>query len=596
MRTRTLGWRLSVLAFGAYLAVAVLIFLPIWRDPTRLLIGNYGDTKFFLWVLGWTPHALAGGHNPLLTTHLNHPLGVNLMWNNSVPLLGLVLSPLMAIAGPTVTYNAAVTLGLALSAWAAYLAISRLGLSRPAALVGGLLYGFSPYMLDHSFGHLPIVFCALPPLTLVLLHELLVRRRWPAWRVGVLFALLAGAQVLISLELLATTVLFAFLGVMLLAVASPRHLVPRELLPRASRLLVAFAIALPLAALAAGPPLAVMFLGPQHVRGELRAPDVYVNDLATFVIPTPMHWLASPSLTALAQRWSANWSETANGYLGLPLILLLAGVVLWRVRSPLVRWAALFGLVAAILSMGPHVHVNGVIYWNAVLPWALVQNLPIFVQILPARFALYTSLAAAILLAVFVDRLGAARPAWLAGLGWLAVVVALLPLVPAEPTHLTHDEVPAFFAPGGAVSTLPEGSVAFVLPYATDVGTVYPGPAWKTGVDAMAWQAHSGYRFRMPTGYVIVPGPDGRPSHGPVPTTTSQTVTGVAQGGPVPTMTPELRRGMAADLQRWGVRYVIVGPMAYERAEVELMTRLLNRPPEEVDGVYLWREVDPWAI
>jgi hypothetical protein len=44
------------------------------------------------------------------------------------------------------------------------------------------------------------------------------------------------------------------------------------------------------------------------------------------------------------------------------------------------------------------------------------------------------------------------------------------------------------------------------------------------------------------------------------------------------------------------VRYVIVGPMAYERGEVELMTRLLNRPPEEVDGIYLWRDVDPRAI
>jgi hypothetical protein len=100
----------------------------------------------------------------------------------------------------------------------------------------------------------------------------------------------------------------------------------------------------------------------------------------------------------------------------------------------------------------------------------------------------------------------------------------------------------------------------------------------------------------MPTGYVIVPAPGGQPSHGPVPTTTSRAVTAVAQGGPVPAMTSELRRGMADDLERWGVRYVIVGPMSYESGEVELMTKLLNRPPEAVDGVYLWRDVDPMAI
>jgi hypothetical protein len=53
---------------------------------------------------------------------------------------------------------------------------------------------------------------------------------------------------------------------------------------------------------------------------------------------------------------------------------------------------------------------------------------------------------------------------------------------------------------------------------------------------------------------------------------------------------------VAADLERWGVRYIVVGPMRYEAGERELMTQLLNRPPEEVGGVFLWRQVDPAAI
>jgi hypothetical protein len=70
----------------------------------------------------------------------------------------------------------------------------------------------------------------------------------------------------------------------------------------------------------------------------------------------------------------------------------------------------------------------------------------------------------------------------------------------------------------------------------------------------------------------------------------------VAQGGPQPVITSELRNLVAADLERWGVEYIVVGPMRYEAGERELVTRLLKGPPEEVGGVFLWRHVDPAEI
>jgi hypothetical protein len=53
---------------------------------------------------------------------------------------------------------------------------------------------------------------------------------------------------------------------------------------------------------------------------------------------------------------------------------------------------------------------------------------------------------------------------------------------------------------------------------------------------------------------------------------------------------------MAADLQAWRVHAIVVGPMAHRDRMIALFTELLGRPPEAVDGVLLWRHVDPTQI
>ena len=86
----------------------------------------------------------------LASDYLNHPDGINLMWNTWLPLPGLLLSPLTLLFGPVLTFNVLVTLAYGLSAWSAYLAIHRYVPSHGAAACGGLVYGFSPAMVGHS--------------------------------------------------------------------------------------------------------------------------------------------------------------------------------------------------------------------------------------------------------------------------------------------------------------------------------------------------------------------------------------------------------------------------------------------------------------
>ena len=87
--------------------------------------GGDGDPAIFMWFLRWVPFALEHGHDLLVTHHLNYPDGVNLMWNTSLPLPGLLLAPVTEAWGPVLSFNLLLVLAYGLSAWCAYLAIRR---------------------------------------------------------------------------------------------------------------------------------------------------------------------------------------------------------------------------------------------------------------------------------------------------------------------------------------------------------------------------------------------------------------------------------------------------------------------------------------
>ena len=68
-------------ALVAYSILAAALFSRTWMDPAGSWIGTPKDPQLFIWYLGWIPHELAQGHNPLFTNYLWYPAGVNLMWN-----------------------------------------------------------------------------------------------------------------------------------------------------------------------------------------------------------------------------------------------------------------------------------------------------------------------------------------------------------------------------------------------------------------------------------------------------------------------------------------------------------------------------------
>ena len=431
------------------------------------------------------PHAIEGGHWPFFTTALMAPGGANLLDSASMPLPSLLLWPVTAIGGFAASYDALATLGLALSAWAAYFALRRLGTRAGSAWVGGAVYGFGGYMAGEATAHANLLAAAIfPPVAAILLMEV-ERRRSPA-AIGALLGLCAAAQLFVDEEILATAAIMAAIALLVAALAARP---PRELVERYARaLLVALAVFAPLAGWAIG----YQLLGPEHIHGRVVTAGRYVNDLASFVIPSSANLFSTAGSRHLAASFSGYDGEL-GGYLGAPLIAVLL-YACRRLRRRALLPAVLL-LCAALLSLGPHLRVGGH-DTGILLPWVIPNHLPLLEDVVPDRFNLYVWLAAGALIALLLDDLRRRPPLRSRALG---VGLVALGLVPALPT----------LAPSEAVR-LPRvlTNATLLHRYAPAARTVLVLPS-STGQLGMFAQARAGFAYSLPDGGVFVPGAGG---------------------------------------------------------------------------------------
>ena len=220
----TLGARDAGL-LGAFLLLSLVIF-------GRGVLAHFGsvvaatppgiDPSQVSWILAWTAHSVVNFMSPLYSTALYLPRGVNEAWAPLGPLPGIVLTPLIRIAGPYAAYNLLILSAPGLAAWTAYLLCRQLvPAAFWAAVAGGMVFGFGTYEVVELDAHLNLALIALVPLiALVVLLRWSTRLSRP-WFLGLLAVLLA-AQMLTSLEIFATCVGFGLLALFLAAAVAGR--------------------------------------------------------------------------------------------------------------------------------------------------------------------------------------------------------------------------------------------------------------------------------------------------------------------------------------------------------------------------------------
>ncbi len=570
------GWAQRAWPLGLYSVVAIFLCNRAWFAGAPRIIGVSHNPASKVWFLAWYPFALGHGWQPFVTRWLTYPHPANLMWNNSVPVLALALTPVTLLVGPTVAYNLAMTASLMAAAATAYWALSGIVRTQRAAVIGGAVFGFSPFILaEASTGHLPWASLWTLPLLLILIDRAVLRPRGsPVW-VGLWGGLWAVVQFGLAEEVLLDATLLTGLVLVGLALAHPAQ--ARARLHRgAVALATAVAVFVPLIAV----PLAVEFLGPSgQLGGAVMSPRLNSADLLAFLVPTPLQMLAPAGAVHLSNRFTG-YPYDRIAYLGLPLLLCAIGVGRWRWTDPWVRGSLVaFGAIL-LLALGGQLHVGGRIL-PVPLPWALIGHLPLFRKVLPSRLVAFAWLAAALVVALALDHVWRLRMHRARVAGWALALLVLLPLVPASALVARPTQLPGGLT-ATAVARVPVGSVALVLP------AVGASPCAST-----LWQAMGGMRYRSPWGCILHPGVNGAPTEDPYRSALSVAVA-AAQGGRTVPITARALRTWRADVRRWRVDFVAVTDRTPHRlAVVRLFTAILGRGPARTGGASVWFNLLP---
>lgn len=490
----------ALLAAAVYALAACLAYWPIGPLDAHHVVGcACSDPVQEVWFLNWTSFALVHGLNPFFTNYMLAPRGADLGANTSMPLLGLIGTPITLTLGPVATYNLLLRVAFAASALSMFLVLRRYTTRQLAAFGGGLLFAFSPYMVVHGQRHLFLIFLPLLPPLIPLIDAWLVRPRRSPLISGLLIGLVEGLEYLISPEVVLATFLMVLVALVTLAVL--HRDVVRARLPA---LVSGGAVAVALFALLAGYPIWMLLHGAQHPHGPPHPVvdlDAFREDVLSVVVPTPAQAVSSSSLLR-ASHIPILVSE--NGlYLGVPLIALLVYVTIRCRKNQLVVVAAVVGVVAAILSLGTWLQVAGHEVFP-VMPFRIVADIPILQNLEPARLTLFVQFAAAVIFAIGLDAVHRAgwTPTAARAANSLAVAavgaVALIPLVPGFPYLSPQVQAPAFFT-SKAVDVIPADAVALTFPF--------DYPPYN---DAMIWQVASGMRFYIVGGDAFAPLPSGQ--------------------------------------------------------------------------------------
>jgi hypothetical protein len=559
-----------------YLAGAIVVTWRLWADPaSRAQIGDTADVDLFAWFMHYDATAVAhGGFPALVTTAMNAPRGINLMWNTSFLLPGILLTPVTLLAGPQVSLTVMLTLGMAGSAATLFWVLRRWGASLGAAALGGAVYGFSPALLNSGIGHYHLEFAVLPPLMVDALLRIVTGRGDPL-RNGGWLGLLGAAQLFTGEELLADTALTGL--VLVVVVAAGR---PRDIRVKARGAVLGLATGAAVTLVISAHALWVQFFGPLTEHNHPLGSDPFTNKPAFFVDPAKNMLFHTAGSADSAAAYSRGLPEYL-GYLGWPLLVVLVAATICFWRDPRVRTAGLTWMALELLTLGGGTMTNGSFHYPGILlPFHYLQGSPLFSQVLPDRLSILADGAAGAVLAFSLDRArSAARQPW----AWSSIVpgaiavAAVIPLIP-----LPYQAAPVSGVPAGWQATFAS------LRLASDARVLVVPVASGRRPQVLRWQADTGEPRLMIGGYFVGPDKTGQQMiYIPGPATTAAQYLDTLWNGPPPA--GPLPRGLiSSDLAYWRPAAVVAVTSPASHLGHYLVS-LLGRPDLTIGSVIAWR-------
>lgn len=443
-------WAEHLIALAVYLGLALAFTWPMLGDLAHAVYVSPGSEFFFagfedasqnVWNMWWVRYALLRGINPFFTPLLYHPEGAQLYFHTLNITTAVLMLPVQAVAGPVVSYNLALILGMFLTGYAGFLLVRAYVPGLIAPLISGALLTAAPFhVLKLYVSHLNLV--SMQWLLLFMLALILVARhpgRWP------ILVASAGLLVVVFTDwywaLVAGLFTLLWVGATLVEAwwlgrrngqhwAAAGRLFGRYTLVGAVTLLWLIPLGWAIwreRQRSAPATQAQLDLWSGFIRG-------YSSDALGLFFPN----IFQPWWGGWAQHWTQTISPpyasdgwyTAGGWVLMGLALL---GMLWYGRQHATLLAVFAG--AWLFSLGPELRILG---WNTglPLPYALLEGLPLIdTARRPNLFGAICLALAAIFAGLALARLLAQRQRW----GQLILVAAVVVLAVIElwPPHLT---------------------------------------------------------------------------------------------------------------------------------------------------------------
>ncbi len=557
-----------------YLVLVIWATAPTWLDPYHRVSGHLPtDNIQFEWFLSHAAYSVSHWTNPLFDTQMNAPNGVNMMANTSVLGIAIPLSPVTLLFGPQISYLVFLNVALAGSAISCYYVLSRyLVSSRVAAFLGGAFFGFAPGIMHHANGQPNFVANFLLPLIVLRVFRLAEPGR--AVRNGVILGLLVAWQIFINEELLLLAAAGSVTAVALYAAFRWREAL-RVARAFVAAGLIAVATAVPLVVY----PIWFQFWGPQNYHGIQSLFLDWGEDVTAYVT------FARDTLAGSAGPEKTIGLTEQNTWFGPPLVALIVLMVVltWR-RSLVVRIVTILGTVFAVLAAGPALRVDTEVT-SITMPWRYFQNLPLVRYMYPSRWSYVVIAAVAVLLAVACDLLVRkdleipSLPVRFRTLWWVAVAIALVPLVPKPMPTMLAPHVPRFVSNAGW------------RPYVDDRHTMVtvPAPGNVIGLKAMLWSAVGQEDVKMVRGYFLGPNRQGLGSFGTEHRHLSIMMELVYKGTTPKESPDQIKAWTREDLRYWHAAIMVLDVNETNVTQLWLfVTEATGVTPTLVDGVWLW--------
>jgi hypothetical protein len=405
----------SSLAIAGYIAISAICTYPL-IFKLNSLYGPPSDNQLFIWNFWWFKQAIFHLHtNPFFTKYLFYPDGINLFFRISPPLNGILAILLEPIFGFFGSYNILVLFSFIVGSFGCYKLAQFLGFSNRAAFIAGVVYSINPYHLYYGKFHLNVVSVELIPF--LVLYTLKALKTNSKKAIIVASILLAGCFYLDCIPFI-----FACASLIALMFFNPYGYHGKAKLGYLKTILIVLvggcALTTPISI-----PMFFEAVGSCYINPG--GYDKYISNFTGYLSFGKPYFL---------------------GYFVLPLAIFGA----LRKGYPLRKYFISLFSAGIVLALGSHLHVGTKIFNYIVLPYYIIEHIPILnAARVPERFIFLSFFAMSLFAAAATESI----LDWAKSLRKPAFLYTVVPVITLAimanyfyaPMEMTKIEPPAFY-------------------------------------------------------------------------------------------------------------------------------------------------------